>query len=139
MLIHSLLSEKCVMRSAKCVVVEGAHKIWRRPNTPFLSFIAYIAIFMLGKESVYLTRRHIVVYKRGIGVLYELCTPSTITHYALRITHCLANNYLTIYIPNFTISRLSWMQIICSCLAASGSVWISSCTFWVCRRYSFCK
>ena len=25
--------------------------------------------------------------KRGIGALYELCAPSFITHYALRITH----------------------------------------------------
>ena len=25
--------------------------------------------------------------KRGMGALYKLCAPSTITHYALRITH----------------------------------------------------
>ena len=25
------------MSSAECVVVEGAHKIWKRPNTPFYS------------------------------------------------------------------------------------------------------
>ena len=36
MVIHSLLLEKCVVSSAECVVVEGAHKIWKRPNTPFL-------------------------------------------------------------------------------------------------------
>jgi len=34
--IHSTLLEKCVVSSAKCVVVEGARKIWKRPNTPFL-------------------------------------------------------------------------------------------------------
>ena len=28
--------EKCVVSSAKCVVVEGAHKIWKRPNTLFI-------------------------------------------------------------------------------------------------------
>ena len=41
--IHSTLLEKCVVSSAKCVVVEGAHKIWKRPNTLFYFTVQEIA------------------------------------------------------------------------------------------------
>ena len=37
---YPLMLKKCVMRSAKCVMVEGAHNIWKRPNTPYY-LIAY--------------------------------------------------------------------------------------------------
>ena len=45
--------------------------------------------------------RIITYIKMGIGALYELCAPSTITHFALRITHSyyfLTGSYVSIYI-----------------------------------------
>ena len=31
----SILREKCVVSGAECVVMEGAHKMGKRPNPPF--------------------------------------------------------------------------------------------------------
>ena len=55
--------------------------------------------------------------KWGIGALYELCAPSIITHYALRITHyvkivwgCAENDYFIYYINGEEKRNLSGSQ-----------------------------